>query len=233
MKCIRKGKEPAALRAWKRANRQTPGNPVYGGIGFPAAALKDQFLIEQGHICAYTMKRLSTSADGHIEHVQPRSLNPGLALDHRNMVVCFPANGGDVRHGYGAPIKADASVDDMTFVSPLSTRCEVAFSYEPDGNIRATDPRDQAALRTIQILRLDHPGLKELREAAIKGFGISRLSPYPLSAAEARRLSKGILTAEEKNFLPEFCLAIQQVAVKYAKSEEQCAKRVKGQRKSR
>ncbi len=233
MKYVRKGKEPAPLRAWKRDNRHTPGELVYGGIGFPTDALKVQFLKEQGHICAYTMKRLSTPADCHIEHIQPRSLNPDLTLDHRNMVVCFPFNGGDVRPGYGAPIKANASVDVTTFVSPLSTRCEVAFSYGPDGNVKATDPSDQAALRTIDILHLDHPVLMELREAAIKGYGIKRVSADPLSAAEARRLSKDILKTSSNGFLPEFCVAIQQVALRYAQSEEQYAKRVKGQRKSR
>jgi len=233
MKCVRKGKEPAALRAWKRANHQTPGNLVYGGVGFPTDALKVQFLKEQGHICAYTMKRLSTPSDGHIEHIQPRSLNPDLTLDHRNMVVCFPPNGGDVSPGYGAPIKANALVDNTTFVSPLSTRCEVAFSYGLDGNVKAADPNDRAASRTIDILRLDHPALMELREAAIKGFGIRRVSADPLSAAEARRLSREILKADRNGFLPEFCMAIQQVAVKYAQSEEQYAKRVKGQKKPR
>ena len=109
MRHIRKGDVPKELRDWKRENRYTSENLYYGhGSTFPTAAVKESLLEEQCHLCAYTMQRLSSINDCHIEHLQPQSItnkNPttqALEVEYGNLLACFPPK-SDRKPGYGAP----------------------------------------------------------------------------------------------------------------------------------
>src|ERR1700740_633010 len=91
MKRIIKGKEPEELRSWKEENVETPQNLIYGNM--PTASVKLQMLSEQGYLCAYTMRAISTADDCHIEHGTPQNQPnqpPHLDIAYGNLLACFP-----------------------------------------------------------------------------------------------------------------------------------------------
>jgi len=228
MRHIQKGGEPKALRDWKRANKKIPENLFYGRRStFPTSAVKDALLKEQFHLCAYTMKRLSTVDDFHIEHIQPQSITKKkpetkpLEVDYTNMLACFPPK-SDRAPGYGAPWKADYEVTDENFVSPLHGSCEKRFLYKPDGTVKEANG-DGAAKETIKALVLNHDVLVELRERELRAYGIVRRGTRQISAKKAKELAESIMQPDSEGCLPEYCVAVRQVAEKYANREEQWA----------
>lgn len=234
MRHIVKGGEPSALRTWKSNNAQSLQNLAYGNLPSDVKKqIKAALLTEQGLLCAYTMRRLASAADCHIEHVQPQNAAPGLDLDYVNMAACFPKDGGDTSHGYGAPIKAGATVTlGSDFVSPHQAGCDRRFGYTADGKISPA-PEDQAAASTITFLGLDHEQLTELRRHAIEAHGLAvqrrttRTARKLKSAAEARRFAAEVLRADTHGYLEPYCVVLAQVALDYANKEEARAKRMR------
>jgi len=237
MRSITKAAEPVELRNWKQSMQNTPQNMTYGNLpGDVRDEIKKHLLREQGYLCAYTMLRLEDVGDCHIEHVQPQNAAPALDLDYANMAACFPWNGGDTSHGYGAPVKAgQVVVFNGNFVSPHSNNCENRFVYDADGGVRACDG-DNAARQTIEILELDHSTLAELRRSAIEAHGLSlrrkstRSARNLKSAAEARRFAAEVMQSRNGGELQPFCVALSQVAIEYAVKEEARAQRMRAQR---
>ncbi|MGO9574335.1 MAG: hypothetical protein ACLPTQ_08410 [Terriglobales bacterium] len=219
MRRIIKGPEPEQLRRWKEENAETPQNLTYNNM--PKEGVKLQMLAEQGYLCAYTMQRIRTVNDCQIEHVVPQNQPnqpPHHGIDYGNLLACIPSN--TPGHNppaesfpYGALKKGGIRVDRNTFVSPLEEDVERRFQYAPDGSVRSL-PNDAAASNTITILRLDHSVLNELRKAAID----ERVLDIDLSSDEAEALSRTIMIADAAGKIPEFCLAISQVATWYADS---------------
>ena len=82
---------------------------------------------------------------------------------------------------------------------------------------------DAAAEKTIGALKLNHEVLVELRERELRGYGIKRRSTKPISAKKALELADSIMQPDSKGFLPEYCVAVRQVAERYAQKEEQWA----------
>lgn len=219
MRRIIKGQEPDELRLWKEENAASPQNLTYGNM--PKAGVKPQMLVEQGYLCAYTMQRIQTVHDCHIEHIVPRSQRdqrPHLDLDYNNLLACIPSDTPGYRpqltnFPYGARKKAAAHVDEQTFVSPLQANVESRFHYRADGAVEAV-AEDDAAESTIAILALNHGQLIDLRKAAIDARVLD--VEVPLSADEAEALAQAIMTADSVGRIPEFCSAISQVASWYA-----------------
>ena len=228
MKRVIKGNEPPALTAWKAENHDSPQNLVYGNLpGKVLDNIKEQMLKEHGYLCGYTMRRLNAVTECHLEHIEPQNASP-RDLDYANMLACFPSDGGDTKHGYGAPIKGGNAVNIDNFVSPIHPQVEQRFRYTRNGGIAANMPQDEAAANTIELLKLDDEKLAELRKAAIEEAGITRASNNPLSAAMARRLARECLQKGKDFRLPAFCLALSQVAEEYASREEKQAARMRG-----
>ncbi len=231
MRHIVQGTEPLVLRKWKKDNAKTPQNLTYRA--FPEKdKVKEALLKEQGYLCAYTLRRLSSVEDCHIEHIQPQNVVPGLDLDYANMAACFPKDGGDTSYGYGAPVKGGQPVDlGDNFISPHQSGCEQRFSYAATGEITSVN-NDPAVSSTISILKLDHPELAELRRAAMEAHGLSlrrgtsRRTSKPKSAAEARRFAQEVILPDGKGRLEPFCIALAQVALVYAEREEKRAQRM-------
>ena len=214
MRRIIKGQEPDELRRWKEENAEVPQNLTYGNM--PKVEVKRQMLTEQGYLCAYTMQRIPASDDCQIEHVVPRSQDPLLQISYSNMLACAPSNtpGHRAERGkcpYGAEEKDQTRVYENNFISPLREDVEHRFQYAADGSVRHLH-NDGAAESTIKILRLDHDQLVDLRKAAIE----ERVLDVDLSAHEAENLSHSVMTANAAGRIPEFCLAISQVALWYA-----------------
>ncbi|MDD5385371.1 MAG: TIGR02646 family protein [Gallionella sp.] len=236
MRSIAKSAEPVELASWKQAMQTSLQNLNYDNLPSNVKDLvKAHLLKEQGYLCAYTMLRLHDVADCHIEHIRPQNDAPELDLDYSNMAACFPKNGGDVSHGYGAPVKAGIPITpNNNFVSPHSPNSELRFLYDTKGCVCAA-AGDAAANQTIQTLRLNHDTLVDLRSRAIEAHGLTlrrssaRSSRALKSAAEARRFAIEVMQFGTDGYLESFCVALSQAALDYANKEEARAQRMRAQ----
>jgi uncharacterized protein (TIGR02646 family) len=217
---IEKHAEPAYLRRWKWVNSGLPQTLSYANI--PADALtelRETLLGEQGYLCAYTMIRIPGSNKGHVEHIWPRSRAPAKELEYTNMLYCFPGAGVE-RCAFGAHRKDDFEVTNDNFVAPTHRACEARFTYEVSGEVKAGNEADYAATQTVAILNLNHKELVALRQAAIRSQRIFRKAPKPLSAPEARKLAVDIMRRDGTGMIAPFCVAIKQVAERFAAQRE-------------
>jgi uncharacterized protein (TIGR02646 family) len=208
MKRIVKSQEPVALRHWRETNSGIAENLHYNRGGWPGRAVKAALMREQGFLCAYTMRRIPTEQDCHVEHVmsqdQCREQWPEGDVDYSNIVACYPGKGSCP---YGAIYKKSHSINQVNFVSPLCAEVEGRFKYSAEGGIKA-DALDEPARSTIQILNLDHPELVELRRAAIS----EAVLDADLDQADLQALADKFMEPNLNGEYAEFCLAISQVA---------------------
>jgi len=216
MRKIVKTHVPHELRNWQDANRKL--NHAYRDLLGTEAhrALKSKLLDEQGWLCAYT-GRLVDSDSSHVEHIKPQCACADWEdVDYRNLVACFPGNGGDISHGYGAPVKANWW-DKHRFVSPLSDDCERRFHFVWSGRVYPIPEDHEPASTTIQALELDANKLRALRKARINGFfGFgAKARARPLSVADARRALDNIDQFDSSGRLQEFCFVLKQLLPKY------------------
>jgi uncharacterized protein (TIGR02646 family) len=187
------------------------------------------------------LRKLATQNDGHIEHLVPQTQASELGLTYSNMLACFPADGGDTSHGYGAPMKGGTAVAvGVNFVSPYSPGCDQRFQFDSQGLIGCA-PHDKAVQQTIACLRLNHGQLVELRQRALSAHGLTlrtsdlRAQRYPrlqkvtchLSAKQAQSLATTVMQADAQGQLEPFCSAIAQVAAAYAQRETARALRLR------
>ena len=232
MKFIAKGREPALLRKWRLGNKSTPQNLSYDNI--PTAAkteLRSTLLAEQGRLCAYTMLRLSTVDEGHIEHLSPRSSPPPkLGVAYANMVYCYPGANAP-RCAFGAHRKDDAGVSGATFLSPLDLTCERRFTFESGGQIRATDAHDDVAYKTIVLLGLDDKALQIARRAAMQQLPIYKRGPHAISSAQIRKLTDRTLQRDSSGDFTPFAVALFQTLRRF--EQRQAAREAGARAKAR
>jgi uncharacterized protein (TIGR02646 family) len=207
VKYIEKSREPKALRDWKKKNRGGPNEHSYDALDCKDA-IRTMLRKEQGGLCAYTMAAIDERVGSHVEHVQPRKHFPNRATDYRNMVLCVPENGPCE---WGAVAKGNTRVDESNFVSPLNANCEVRLRYRLSGEVAPVMKSDEAAKNTIEILNLNHRVLVRARQDALRAQGILARS-NGLSATQARRLSRSVLTRDSLGLFPPYCIAISQAA---------------------
>lgn len=227
MKFIQKADEPPLLRRWKKANAGAPHQLNYANIPGPARKeLRTRLLREQGHLCAYTMRRIDAIDDGHVEHISPQSRHPEKDVDYDNMLFCFPG-AQRVQCDYGALRKVNEDVTPVNFVCPLDRSCETRLSYGLNGETKAASAGDAAALHTIELLNLNHRELVALRGSAVRSLLLFRRIGKAVSAAQARRLAHEVMQANGAGHFEPFCIAIRQVAELYAKHSELRAARLR------
>jgi uncharacterized protein (TIGR02646 family) len=215
MRRIVKTHAPQELLEWREENKDF--NHSYNDLSCTGAhrVLKEKLLEEQGKLCAYTGTSIETKTS-HIEHLKPQNkCNEWEDVDYRNVVVCFPLDGGDKSLGYGAPMKG-GWWDESKFISPLSDDCERRFKFAWSGRIHPHPIDHEAAIETISLLGLNNKKLQLLRKARIDGFfGFGKQTQSkPLSIADAKtallhvdKFSHGKLT--------EFCFVLKQLLPKY------------------
>ena len=229
MHFFKKGPVPRALRVWMR---KSTGECKYSNLPSDVKSeIRKSLLKEQGFLDAYTMQRIS-EATCHIEHFRPQSRFPEDALDYGNMHACWPALGvSGERPDYGAAFKDDST---ERICSPLQ-EADVfdAFDYSSSGEIRARTP---LAEKTIEVLNLNAPQLREQRRQAILGalgirtHRIGRTGMLPrstLSIKAAKRLLDDINLSDSDGRIQPFCAAIEQVLRKWVDREEKKAARLK------
>lgn len=130
MKYILKSKEPVKWKKW----RETPG------ANFRAIQeLKDALLAEQGYICCYCMKRI-TSDNMDVEHWQTQAARPDLQMEYTNLMAsCIPPTkfeGEEHKH-------CNRKRDSLPLgINPLDrlANCDETISYNSkDGKVVCTD----------------------------------------------------------------------------------------------
>jgi uncharacterized protein (TIGR02646 family) len=202
------------LKQWTNANKASPNFNYDALPGAVKAQLKRKLLLEQGGLCAYTGREIS-GLDSHVEHLKPQSEGTlGDDVDYWNVVACFPFDGGDTSHGYGAPLKADWW-DELLFVSPLTSACEKRFSFSWSGKVTARPKGNAAALETIARLGLDSRQLRLLRHSAIKGFFGFGAKMRPITKHKARALLAELRRSKPPSSLLGFCFVFLQLLPKY------------------
>lgn len=170
MKHIVKNQNTPAFDDW-RASANENWQPTYGrgGLrGVEKKEVKDSLMREQGYICCYCERRL-TDDDSHIEHFNPQSNNTVDPLEYTNMLCSCQdqLNKGEPRHCGNSK---DNWFNEDLLISPLDSNCEGRFSYTADGKIHPVNEFDDAAIKTIEKLKLDIELLNDLRNKAIEPF---------------------------------------------------------------
>lgn len=216
MRRITKTNPPLELNTWLEENKEY--NHGYKDILGTKAhqMLKEKLLKEQGWLCAYTGKKIENETS-HVEHLKPQTTcEEWEDVEYRNVVACFPADGGDTSHGYGAPIKG-GWWDEENFISPLADDCERRFKFSWAGHISPNPDDHAAAKKTIAVLQLDEKSLQLLRKSRIDGFfGFGpRTRAKPLSIADAQRALENIDRLDHDGRLREFCFVLKQLLPKY------------------
>lgn len=228
MRYINKGEEPESFTTWK-ALANEDWTPTYDDLrGQEKTELYNALLREQGFICCYCGMRITRELSDigedtsdidrdscHIEHLQPQSIYPELALEYKNLLASCQAERNKVppppvRCGY----KKEDWYDENLIVSPLDANCVDYFRYSASGEILPTDASDKqaAAKTTIEKLGLDIDKLRAMRSAAIDG---ALLAIQGLTDEEIQLLAQGFELLNDEGKYQPFCFAIAYILNQY------------------
>ena len=156
------------------------------------SVVRNKLLPQQQGLCAYTEFNInafrattaSTLHGCHIEHIKPKSRFPENTFDYDNLVISVldhldlqrlkqdvfvdgsPEEDMSHRELFGGHAKGNEY--DEVFISPLETDCQRYFRFfEESGEIvpasGLTEEALARAIRTIELLNLNHPYLKNQR----------------------------------------------------------------------
>lgn len=212
MKYIQKSEEPESFTAWKKLANDD-WNPSWDDLRKPQKTyVHNSLLQEQGFICCYCGRQINDE-NSHIEHLQPRTTYPQLALNYTNLLTSCQKD--TVRN---EPLhcgkKKDKWYDEKLMVSPLNINCGEYFRYTEDGQILSTEITDKksAANTTIDQLGLNIDKLKKMRSQAIaailEGF-------EELTDDERQKLFQAFCQPNAKGQYEEFCAAIAYIIKQY------------------
>jgi uncharacterized protein (TIGR02646 family) len=191
MKHIKKQKEPQTLTD----KRNTDGS-IYDS---PQKDWQDALLEEQGHICAYCMRRISLDRKNgkpciEIEHYRSRKLHPELSLRWENMIGvcngdtvseghCDKAKGKNDYKGVFVQGKANGKVK-LNILNPLEiNKSEKIITYSSFGEILPNLEDNESQNRIVEdldcILNLNNEKLREYRAEAIASATRNLMKKYP------------------------------------------------------
>jgi uncharacterized protein (TIGR02646 family) len=211
MKYIEKklSNEPRSLRAC----RSTP-NANYDDCN--KADIREALLDEQGHICAYCMRRIKEQPrTTDIEHYVAQSNDPKLKLNYLNMLgVCNMSDGKPAKQQH-----CDKSrKNQILTVNPLDIRCESEIKYDLKGKVYSDN--DVINNDLDKILNLNLPRIMAIRKRVIETVRDSLKSKYKSKPNKTWQKSdinaeiKRLKTRENGKFIP-FC----QAAIFYLESK--------------
>ncbi|NMF60418.1 retron system putative HNH endonuclease [Pseudanabaena yagii] len=204
MKYIKKGKEPQTLTD----KRNTEG-AIY------ECAQKDwqeDLLKEQGHLCAYCMRRISLDRKSgkpsiEIEHYLSRKLYPDLSLRWENMIGvcngdtglethCDKSKGKTSSEGVFVKGKANGEVK-LNILNPLEiNKSEKVITYSLSGeifaNVKDTELQNKITEDLDIILNLNDEKLKEYRKEAIDLAKKLLIDKYPTGNWTLKQIEREI-----------------------------------------
>ena len=241
MRWIRDSQPPASLIRCL-ADRRAAGQPLdydevsvveFNGEQIPVRqAIRQARIIDQGYLCAYTLKRIGEETC-HNEHLVPRSVSKQEGrteetLDYQNIVACYPKKEGPGGCPYGAAIRGVRRLA----LTPLDSACESRLRFDrTSARFVPTDPNDVEVRELLdEVLMLNHPALiGERREAIIKA-GVDKNSKRHLTAAQARRLADSVSQFQRGEKLTPFCVALAHAALAHADLIERRSRRMRSNR---
>lgn len=246
MKYIQKNPEPKNLSVWKTKKAEEFGETSRDSETAKRIwrqfrrnvklkrEIYDSLLQEQGFICCYCQRRIHRensettpdplSAPSHIEHFQPKSIEPDRILDYSNLLVSCDGKQSNLEEeteienkSMHCGHKKDEWYDEKLIISPLDRNCENYFYYTEDGQILAVEESDRkvAAETTINRLRLDIDKLREIRKKAIEDILDNVLDPDRLNPEQIKALVRGFSQTNEKGEYSEFFGAIVYILKQY------------------
>lgn len=230
MKKINKAGQPQQYTDW-RNEMNGKGNEDYRNMpGDIRGVLLQALNEEQGFLCGYTMRKISTETS-HVEHIKPESIcreeERGSDLDYDNLIACHPkkTEKNKTEFLYGAIYKDNWWDDEgKEFISPLNPHCELRFDFNLKGEII---PLTNEAKKTIEVLGLDHKTLTEDRRRAIIEFIYGPKGDAPISANKATQAIGSIVERNHDGSFYVFCIAIKKALQNYINIREKAAQKKK------
>jgi uncharacterized protein (TIGR02646 family) len=197
--------EPCALKTYK----QTTPKPIsYNGYidrdieTGEENVLKKALLKEQGHICAYCMKRISLKRSSlsrdektrkamvEVEHYLSQGEFPEKDLDYGNMLgVCNGYFRGDI-HCDKCKLE-----NRLKILNPLDKKVESWLTYSLDGSILAFKNADEVSHDLNEVLNLNCENMRLARQEAIDLARNMLKEKYPI-----RQWTKTIIQKEIKEW---------------------------------
>lgn len=185
MRSIKKGAEPPLLVQHRKAPGE--GRGTFDNLSAEAKTqLREHLVREQGHLCAYCMKRIEPSAEAtKIEHIEPQSYSRlegerrgetdyarQRGLEYTNLLaVCDGGSGKAAADQHCDTRKGDTPIT-LNPADPTRS-VETLVRYSVDGSIVATNPAQQPELDDVLGLNLRF--LRDARAEAVT-FVMDRLA---------------------------------------------------------
>lgn len=159
MRTIQRDPTPGCLA------KQPTGQDWASFMGSPChSSVHNGLRHEQQGLCCYCETEIRTD-DGHIDHMEPRNLNPGRTYEYTNMALS--CDGGAIEHcgRYKDDEKRnpDYDWDSTRFVSPHDPQAVRLFEYLRDGSITPTNLDPDKANYLIDYLGLNCVRLTQRR----------------------------------------------------------------------
>ncbi len=164
MKYIQKEKAPLSLRTY----RETTPNASYNGFS-DKKVIREALLKEQGHICAYCMRRISLDLNNYhkpkieIEHYLSQDNFPNKTLNYQNMLGVCNGNLSGISH-------CDKSKDNKSLktLNPLKFKTsEQLINYKLNGEIVSKSNNSDVEEDINIILNLNNEQLIQYRKDAL------------------------------------------------------------------
>jgi uncharacterized protein (TIGR02646 family) len=184
MKYIEKkaSNEPQTLKTY----RESTTNATFKGFGDTGQFIKKALLEEQGHLCAYCMKRISLKRSSlgrdqkatkpmiEVEHYLSQDEFPEKDLDYTNMLgVCNGFSEGDI-HCDKSKLEIRLKV-----LNPHSKKVENLIIYSSDGSIVPTKQTNEIE-HDFKLLNLNNENLKKARRDAVDIAREQLIKQYPI-----------------------------------------------------
>lgn len=138
-----------------------PAEPGWYALCNPQKGqVHEALLAEQGHVCIYCGKRITTAfRSSHIEHFRPQSTYGAFRFDWTNLFgSCGPTGEAGTPKTCG-DAKGNWDPHGTPHVNPTDPQCAQRFSYDGNGAITPAVSGDVDAQTMITKLRLDDDSL--------------------------------------------------------------------------
>ncbi len=195
MKYIKKEKEPNTLKQY----RETTPDASYSGFVDTDSLLKKTLLSEQGHICAYCMRRISlkrnlAKPEIEVEHFLSQKYYPEKAFDYNNMLAVCNGNFGGEEH-------CDKSKKDkeLKVLSPLKNECENLITYSTSGEIKSISNNADVNFDLKTVLNLNNQNLIDMRKDTVISILNVLKKDFPQTQWKKEHFEKKINEYSEKN----------------------------------
>lgn len=133
---IKKGREPRELIEYRKSKFASYDDMPHQ----VKEVVLDALMQEQGHLCAYCMKRIPQTKGNppvSIEHWEAQSSHPDKELDYRNMLAVCSGNRGCGCHD---DLTCDAKRGNIPLtVNPTIPSTLIGIKYNSDGRISSTN----------------------------------------------------------------------------------------------